>query len=208
MQGSGGSDESFPKVHETLLDNLWLEATQARSVQNKGTHSRRGSARGRLILMLCDFLSVVVSCEMGICTDLPILRVVSLIATVAAAVGCRFRFAWLPSERFLWDGDSRRFEPSPSASTTSTCTKVPSTTSSALGGRESCSHDLTPCVQLGDGRALHPSSKSTVLPSSRILEAVITQQKVPTARLPRTNSCQRPVHKQLDARQWDVLSAW
>ena len=158
----------FPEVEHEPFATQWLEACQASSWTahlNARRSVRRCGTRRRLILMFFHNMSVVLACEKGGCTG----------PSHGFSVGLHQLFLLYAADSATNGqiADLRRFERSHPTSAASTATKVPSTTSSAPGGRESRDHDLAGTLRptrspRTDARCIRraPPQQETVLPSS------------------------------------------
>ena len=122
LDGNWAIEPDFPEIDPSLLEpSLWqllkrgrytcretIHLKEARAMHfNARRAARRCLTRGRVVLMLCDNMGVVLACEKGRCTDPVLLRILRRLVAISLASGARFRYRWVPSELCLSDEASR-----------------------------------------------------------------------------------------------------
>ena len=113
LDGNWAIEPDFPEIDPSLLEpSLWQLLKRGRYTYREPIHlkearamhfnarraARRCLTRGRVVLMLCDNMGVVLACEKGRCTDPVLLRILRRLVAISLASGARFRYRWVPSE--------------------------------------------------------------------------------------------------------------
>ena len=125
LDGDWAIEPDFPEIDPSLLaPSSWQLLKRGRYTYKEPIHlkearamhfnarrvARRCMTRGRVVLMLCDNMGVVLACEKGRCTDLVLLRILRRLAAISLVSGARFRYRWVPSELCPSDEGSRWYD--------------------------------------------------------------------------------------------------